>query len=247
MIGLGRRVYGLAAIALGLIGLVWDDFALVWQPVPAGLPGRAMLAYAVAAALVLAGAALNLKRSEAFGAAVLTILYALCVLLLHAPRAAAHPMVVAVWGGIAEQLALTAGGLVAFAASARIGAPSAARLSRVGILAFGVCLVVFGLMHFFYVGPTAAMVPKWLPAGQAFWAYATGAAHIAAGLAILSGVLARLASVLVTAMFVGFGVLVHAPLLLADAASHLNWTSNAINLALVGAAWVVADALAKRG
>ena len=29
---LGRVVYGLAGIALGIIGLVWRDFAAVWQP-----------------------------------------------------------------------------------------------------------------------------------------------------------------------------------------------------------------------
>ena len=32
---LGSHVYGLAAIAHGLIGLAWGDFATVWQPVPA--------------------------------------------------------------------------------------------------------------------------------------------------------------------------------------------------------------------
>lgn len=31
---LGRHVYGLAAVALGIIGLVFGDFANVWQPVP---------------------------------------------------------------------------------------------------------------------------------------------------------------------------------------------------------------------
>jgi hypothetical protein len=30
----GMRVYALGAFGLGLIGLVWADFALVWQPVP---------------------------------------------------------------------------------------------------------------------------------------------------------------------------------------------------------------------
>ena len=70
MITLGVRVYGLGALALGVIGLVWGDFALVWQPVPQGLPGRTALAYAVAAALALAGAALNFKRTAAIGAAV---------------------------------------------------------------------------------------------------------------------------------------------------------------------------------
>ena len=44
------------------------------------------------------------------------------------------------------------------------------------------------------------MLPQWLPPTQEFWAYATGVAHIAAGLAILTGVQARPAAILLTAM-----------------------------------------------
>jgi hypothetical protein len=35
---------------------------------------------------------------------------------------------------------------------------------------------------------TAPLVPKWLPPSQELWAYATGVDHIAAGVAILTGV-----------------------------------------------------------
>jgi uncharacterized membrane protein YphA (DoxX/SURF4 family) len=90
------------------------------------------------------------------------------------------------------------------------------------------------------------MVPKWLPPGQTFWAVVTGVAHVAAGVAILARRWAHLAAVLLTVMFAGFGILIHAPLLLADPHSHLNWVMNAMNLALTGSAWVMADALAAR-
>jgi len=90
---------------------------------------------------------------------------------------------------------------------------------------------------------TAPLVPRWLPPTQAFWAYATGVAHIAAGVAILSGVQARLAAILLSAMFACFTPLVHAPMLLADPSNHGIWSENALNLALIGAAWVVADSL----
>ena len=92
---------------------------------------------------------------------------------------------------------------------------------------------------------TAPLVPKWLPPTQEFWAYATGVGHIAAGVAILTGVQARLAAILLTAMYASFTLMVHAPMLLADPASHGNWSENALNLALIGAAWVVADSLAR--
>jgi hypothetical protein len=34
-------------------------------------------------------------------------------------------------------------------------------------------------------------------------------------------------------------------MLLADPSSHVNWSENALNLTLVGTAWVVADSLAR--
>jgi uncharacterized membrane protein YphA (DoxX/SURF4 family) len=93
---------------------------------------------------------------------------------------------------------------------------------------------------------TAPLVPKWLPPTQEFWGYATGVFHIAAGVAILTGVQARLAAILLTVMYASFTPLVHVPTLLADPSSHFFWTENAVNLALTGVAWVVADSLARR-
>ncbi len=247
MIRLGTRIYGLGALALGLVGLVWGDFALVWQPVPANVPGRTALAYVFAAALVFGGLATIWRRNTvAFGAAILCGLYSLVVILLHLPHVVFHPLIFTSWSGVAEQLALALGGLIAYASNAGTDSARAERLERLARLAFGVCLLIFGMAHFLYLGFTAGMVPQWLPPGQTFWAAATGVAHVAAGVAILSGVQARLAAILVTAMFAGFGVLVHAPLLFADPSSHLNWVMNSINLALTGAAWVVADSLADR-
>ena len=102
---------------------------------------------------------------------------------------------------------------------------------------------MFGLAHFLYLGFTASMVPAWLPGGQKFWAAFTGVAHLAAGIALLAGVKARLAAILLTVMFAVFGVLVHLPLLIAGPHNHLNWVMNAINLALTGAAWAMATLL----
>jgi hypothetical protein len=46
-------------------------------------------------------------------------------------------------------------------------------------------------------------------------------------------------------MYVSFTLLVHGPMLLADPSSRMNWSENTLNLALIGAAWVVADSLAR--
>lgn len=242
---LGSRVYGLGILALGLASLVWGDFVL-GQPVPNDLPHRIPLAYSDAAFLLFAGAALQSRRSRAWAAAALTAFYALIVLILvNGPYLLAHYAEYGTYENLAEQLAITAGALLVFAASASIPATRASRLTHLGQLAFGLCALLFAGAHFVYMNLTAPLVPKWLPPSQVFWGYATGIAFLAASLAILTRIQARLAAILLTAMLGSFTLLVHIRMLLADHSSQMNWTELALNLAILGVAWVVADSFAQ--
>ncbi|OOG56313.1 DoxX family protein [Rhodanobacter sp. C03] len=245
-ISFGWRIYGLGVMALGILCLAWGTFD-TGQPVPKDFPDRTTLAYVVAAFMLIAGAAVEWRRTVAWGAAALTAYYTLIVVILMNGRVVlAHYTEYGTYESIAEQLAIAAGGLIVYAAHARINATLAARLTRLGQLAFGVCALIFGGAHFVYMNFTAPLVPHWLPPSQEFWAYATGLGHIAAGLAILTGVRARLAAILLTTMYASFTVLVHGPMLVANPSSHWIMSENALNLALIGAAWVVADSLRPR-
>lgn len=242
----GRCVYGLGVMALGMVCLALGDFH-PGQPVPKNFPDRTALAYAAAAFMLIAGAAVVWRRTAVWGSAALTAYYALIVVILMSGHVLlAHYAEYLAYEGVAIQLAIAAGGLIVYAASAKIDAAMAARLTRLGQLTFGVCALLFGGAHFVYMNLTAPLVPKSLPPTQEFWAYATGVGHIAAGIAILTGVQTRLAAILLTVMFASFTPLVHLPMLLADPSSHWIWSENAVNLALIGAAWVVADSLPRR-
>lgn len=241
----GWVVYGLGVIAVAIVGLASKDF-VAGQPVSKTFPYRTALACAAGAFMFVAAAAVEWRRTRAWGAAALTAYYGLVVVILMNGRVLlAHYGEFGTYSGIAEQLAIAAGALIVCAASARIDASQAARLTRWGQWMFGVCALLFGGAHFFYMNLTAPLVPKWLPPTQEFWGYATGFAFIAAGMAILTGGRARLAAILLTAMLGVFAVLVHAPMLVANSSSRVNWTENAVNLAIMGAAWVVADSLAR--
>jgi uncharacterized membrane protein len=241
----GWRVYGLGLMAMGLVCLAWGRFDPS-QLVPKAFPDRTILAYVAAAFMFVAGAAIEWRRTTAWAAAALTAYFVLIVaILMDGQSTIAHYAEFGSYSNLAEQLAIAAGGLIVYAGNARIDAALAARLTRLGQVVFGICAVLFGGAHFFYMSLTVPLVPKWLPPSQEFWAYATGVGHIAAGVAILTGVRARLAAILLTAMYASFTPLVHVPIVLADPSSFFNWTENALNLALVGVAWVVADSLAR--
>jgi uncharacterized membrane protein len=242
----GFRVYGIGIIALGVVCLASRDFVLS-QVIPDNFAHRTALAYGGGAFMLAAGAAIEWPRVTPMAAAALVVFYCLVVLIpIDLPYIFSNSAVYGTYSNIAEELAVTAAGLIIFATTADIDASIGARLAPVGRITFGVCALLFGGAHFVYMNLTVPLVPKYLPPSQEFWAYATGFAHIVAGLAILAGVRDRLAAILLTVMYASFTPLVHLPMLLAAPGNKFYWSENAVNLALTGAAWVVADSLRRR-
>ena len=235
----GWRVLGLGVIALGGVALLLGDF-LPGQPAPKALPARGVLAVAAGAVMTAAGAGLMLRRTARW-AAVVALGYFALVVVMNGGVLVRHLGQYGAYSGAAEQLAMALGALLVFAQAGEPSSRSASRLVRPGQLAFGGCVLLFGGAHFVYMNLTAPLVPKWAPPSQVFWGYATGVAQIAAAAAILSGIRRRLAAILLTAMYAAFTPLVHLPMLLGAPADHFVWSENALNLALTGAAWVVAD------
>lgn len=241
----GWRMYGLGTIVLALLCLIWGDFN-GGQPVPKHFPARVELAYAMAVFMLIAGLAIEWRKTTAWAAAALSAYYGIVVVVLMGGHLALkYPGLYLVYENLAEALAIAAGALIIWASSANLDAARTVRIIRIGQILFGVCAIVFGGAHFAYMNMTAPLVPKWLPPNQVFWGYATGVFHIAGGLAIVANIRARLAATLLTVMYALFTPLALVPELLATP-TFFAWTENATNLILIGVAWVVADSLAAR-
>lgn len=245
-IHLGRHVYGAAAVAFGIITLVWHDFNN-WQQIRAlgNVPHREILVYFAAAIEILGGVAIQWPRTSRVGAFVLGAIY-LIFALLWVPHIITSPRVYDRWGNFFEQFSLVSGAMVAYAMLDHDKPGRAARLARVGYICFGICVVSFTLEQLVYLSGTADFVPRWIPPGQMFWAVTTTIAFIFAAIALLSGRFALLASRLLTVMLLGFGLLVWLPAPFADPHKLMNWAGNAQNLAITGAAWIVADFLSEQ-
>jgi hypothetical protein len=229
---LGRHVFGVAAFALGLITLAWHDYN-DWQP-------PRYIVYTAAAALIFGGAAIQFRRTSKTGAAVLGAVY-LVFALQCVPRIVATPQIYNNWGNFFEQFSLVAGAAIVYVRLS--SAWSRETLNRIGRILLGICAASFTLEQAIYIHATAILVPKWLPPNQMFWAVTTTVLFALAAVALLTNRMALLATRLLTAMLVIFGLLVWVPLLVSNPHNHTNWSENAETFAIAGAVWILADLL----
>jgi uncharacterized membrane protein YphA (DoxX/SURF4 family) len=227
--------FALGAILLGAVGIWFHDFAMQWEPVPAGFPLRTQFAIVSGLLLILGGGETMSGKFARAGALLLACIYGLWVLILHGPIVVSKPANLGTWNGVAEIVLMTAGALALYAGSRG----SRGKLTNAACLAAGLCALVFGATHFKYAQFTATMVPAWIPGGQLFWAYATGVVHIAAGLSLLSGLRSQLGATVLAAMMALFVLLVHVPRVYASPGEELEWIMLGVALSLSGAAWLV--------
>ncbi|MEO9111988.1 MAG: DoxX family membrane protein [Lacunisphaera sp.] len=245
---MGRILFAVGLAGLGVLSLLFADFALNWQPVPPWVPFRVVLAYVSGTVLLAGGIGTFLKRAAMWSTLVLAIFVLTWLLFLQVPRVASSPTDAGVWLGFGENSLLVSGGWILFASlAAREGRQKLWLMSNDSIIRsarilYAVVLPLIGISHFVYADFTASMVPAWLPYHVGF-AYLTGTGHIAAGLGLLLGIFPRLAAVLEASMISTFVVLLHAPGVAAAPTNRLQWTMLMVATAYAGAAWIVAGSV----
>jgi uncharacterized membrane protein len=245
---LGCWLLGANVTALGVQSLMLAIPVGRLEPVPTGMPGQEAIAYLTGAILLIVGICLLVGKWARAGAAALAILLLVWVLLLHLPRVVASPMSPA-WVGLFETFALFGG---AWLLAAMLPVEGGGRLwnrwldrgATLGRVCFGASLPVFGASHFIYADFVASWVPKWIPY-PLFWAYFTGVAHTAAGLSILTNVIARIAATLAAAMYGSWALIVHIPRIAAAPHDAFEWNGLFVASALSSSALLVAASFAR--
>lgn len=251
MLVLGRTMFAIAVIGFGALSLIYRDFVHNLQPVdllvPASTPGYVPLALLTGVFLIAAGA-LVLAQVRTFHAAVaLAMFLALWVVLLQLPTAFLHPRLLRSpwWVRTFEVVAMSGASLMLAGLASR---PRRERWVGLGRLLFGVSLPVFGVLHLIYGPGTARLIPAFYPF-PLFLAYFTGAAKIAAGLAIALGRVPRIAAMLTALLYAIYALTLHIPRQFIGRppdAQRAGSTSMFVAIAFCGAALIVAGAVQRR-
>jgi uncharacterized membrane protein len=245
-LGLGRVVFAVTLAAVGVAGLVAGDFVGVWDGVPKGTPARAGLAVVCAVVSLAAGAGLLWQRTALATARALLLYLVLWALLFKGRFVLTQPLTEGTWQSLGENAVLVAGVWVLYASLAgegdrrRVAFATGEPGVRIARVVYALAMVAFGFSHFVYVDLTTPLVPGWLP-WHLGWAYFTGAAYLAAAVAMLSGVWARLAAVLSTLQMGGFTLLIWVPMALSGPMTPFRRGEFILSWALTAAGWVVAD------
>lgn len=242
----GHLVFAVLMIAVGLVGFIEGKFAPIWAPIAHATPAREVLIYLCAFVALAGGVGLLLKAAAPISARGLFVYLALWMLVFKGPFVIRAPLEEGSYQSIGENAVWVAAAWVlaiwfsSEADRARFGflfGDTGLRLART---LYGLALIAFGFSHFFYVNLTTPLVPPYLPLHES-WAYITGGAYLAAGVAIITGIFARLAAVLVLVQIALITILVWAPMVAAGNIDAGHWQETVVSCAITAGAWVTAD------
>jgi uncharacterized membrane protein len=235
--------FALVLVALGVTGFIVRDYEPLWLP-PDGLP--AVLVILCNVVSIASGVGLLWRHTSALAARVLLGYLVVWSLTFRLYDLVTSPGEFGAWDGLAEAAVPIAGAWVLYTRLAtdwdrryfrRIAGDTGVRIARV---LYGLALIPFGLAHFLYLDRTVSMVPSWLPAHLVL-ACCTGAAFIAAGVAVVVGICARWAAAL-SALEIGLvTVLVWIPIMSERSLDPFEWIEVGVSVALTAAGWIVAD------
>jgi uncharacterized membrane protein len=225
--------FAIGMIASGVLNIVNRDFYSPWDPIaPWAAPAHVWLAYAYGVIMVLGGIGLLVKRTASLSARVLFVCLLLFLVLLKTPVLLSQPLLELSW--------LDYGEIAVIVAGAWTLATTNETQVRAARYLMGAAVIPIGLSHFVYIKIATPMVPAILPFRPS-WVIFTGIAHIAAGVAVLAGVLVRLATVLEAGMVTAFAVLVWMGPMLAKPSDVSRWVPIVVTLAVAGGVWAVAS------
>jgi uncharacterized membrane protein YphA (DoxX/SURF4 family) len=249
LLKIGRYFLAVPLLVFAMQYLLAGKYQGGLPPMPPWAQGGAVGAYLVGGLLLATSAAILVNKQARLLSLVTGGWFVFSFFVFHLQHASS------VWSNgndrtrAFETLCIGVGllALAAMTPAEGLGAMSAdanRKLILASRIFFGVSMVIFGWQHFMYAQFLVNLVQTWLSA-HAFWIYFTGTAMMAAGAAIATGILARLAGISLGIMFVLFFLTLHLPRVLAAIHNQDEITSMFVALAFSGISLIFAASTEK--
>lgn len=224
LIKITRCFYAIALMVYGIQQFIYGDFRNVflppWQNNLIFLP---LWSYLFGVVLITASLAIILERHAQTVLLILggVFLASFCFIhipyeLTSEPHSSWH---LGVWGNALKALALAGG---AFIVSRTFAGDSdnvqnnsvilrfLKSIASFGEICFSITITCFGITHFLYPEPTAALVPAWIPEHLS-WTYFAGVALIGSGVAIILDIRKNIICTFLGIMILSWFFLLHLP------------------------------------
>jgi uncharacterized membrane protein len=247
---IARLFYATALVAWGVQHFIFGFF-IAGRPTawPLWLPGELPFAYVSGGLLIIAGGAIIIDQKP------VKLLMGVSILIL-------------IWCGLRDVIFVVGhldygGNLTNAGKALTIGSAAMliARTYRTGngdytsnnslfIIAdscryfTGFFLLISGIQHFLFADFVKFLMPTWIP-GAVFWTYFAGAALIAAGLGLITGIKAKLAATLAGWMVFIWLLVLHIPRAIAGPNQN-EWTAVFEALAVSGILFVLSASIKKQ-
>jgi len=239
-------VYASIMAALGVSALLHGTFPAVWTPALAHVPAQTLIAYTSATIALVCGLGLLWPRLATHAARLLFAWSLIVFLTMRLPIAFLAPRDIGSWYDVCEMAVVLAGAWALYVRHAgagdrqRAGIVADDRGLHIARILFALSLVLFGTGHFVFLDGTASLVPAYLPWPHG-WVVFTACAFFAAAVGIVTGVCARLGTILSAVQMALLALLVYVPKVFHHTASPFQVNELVVSIALAASAWVLAE------
>ena len=226
---IGRFLYGIGIVALGIHQLIIKDFRPeILPPFPQWAHKYIVFPILAGVALIIAGTIISgLFKIKSVNAKKICLYLGLCFLVLiitcHLPYILIFsPDKVSrldVWFGAGEELAYCGGAFVMAGSFSENDFSTGGKnslelllekLIPVGRIFYSTLIILFGSTHFIFTDFVSTMVPRWMGA-PVFWTYFVGTALIGSGISIIFKIWIKPAAFLLAIMLLLFFIFFHVP------------------------------------
>lgn len=238
-------IFGLPWLVFGVQHFMYAEF--VAGLVPAYFPVRIFWALLTGTAMIAAGLSFIFNKKAPLAAALLGVMIAIFIFLIHIPTLAGEAATNINWTRALQDVSIAGSAFIlAGILSKREGENNLLeKTAHVSRYLLAVLLIVFGIEEFLDLDFLTAKVAVYLPL-RTLWVYLAGGAMIITGASILINKKARLSAMLSGILMLTFNLLHHGYLLATDPFNPRFWTAAMINLAITCGVFIVAASLTER-